>query len=288
MLAVLKKEFKSYFITPVGYVFMGLFLLIGGITFVAGNIFTLSENFAAGTLGSLIFIFILVIPLLTMRIFTEEQRQGTEKLLMTAPLPTGQIVLGKFLGSVLIFLLTLMITVIYPIILSFHGRLEWPVIIGSYIGFFLLGCAFTSIGVYVSSLTESQASAAVVTLFLILITWLIDSISAHMPTSITSGVIFLLSLTLMLALYVYNSSQNLPVALLALGTGVLTTAVIFLMSRQIYIGLISNILKWFSLTSRFYNFPRGILKLSDIIYYLSFCGFFLFLTNRRIERKRWS
>nr|WP_319777128.1 ABC transporter permease [uncultured Sphaerochaeta sp.] len=288
MLAVLKKEFKTYFITPVGYIFMGLFLLIAGITFVTGNVFSMNENYAQGTLSGLIMVFVLAIPLLTMRIYTEEQRQKTEQLLMTAPVPTWQIVLGKFLAASLLFGLTLVITVIFPILLSFHGRMEWAVIIGTYIGFFLLGCAFTSIGVFVSSLTDSQASAAIITLFLVLITWMVDFIASYMPKSSLSGIVFALAIAVILALLVYNSSRNIPVSVIILAAGLVIIGLIFLISRDVFPGLITKTLQWFSLTSRFSDFPRGILKLADMVYYLSFCGFFIYLTSRRIEKKRWS
>ncbi len=288
MLAVLKKEFKTYFITPVGYIFMGLFLLIAGITFTTGNVFSMSEDYANGTLSGLIIVFVLAIPLLTMRIYTEEQRQKTEQLLLTAPVPTWQVVLGKFFAACLLFGLTLVVTVIFPVILSFHGRMEWAVIIGSYIGFFLLGCAFTSIGVFVSSLTESQASAAIITLFLVLITWMIDFIAGYMPQSNLSGIIFAAAIAVILGLLVYNSSRNLTVSGLVILGGLLIAGAILLIRREVFTSLITKSLNWFSLTSRFYNFPRGILKLSDIVYYLSFCGFFVYLTSRKIEKKRWS
>jgi ABC-2 type transport system permease protein len=288
MLAVLKKEFKTYFITPVGYIFMGLFLLIAGITFVTGNVFTMNEDYANNTLGGLIMVFILAIPLLTMRIYTEELRQKTDQLLMTAPVPTWQVVVGKFLAASLLFCLTLLITVIYPIILSFHGRMEWSVIAGTYIGFLLLGCAFTSMGVFVSSLTDSQASAAIITLFLVLVTWMVDFISSYMPQSNLSGIVFALSLAVILAILVYNSSRNFIVSGAVLLAGLIVAGVIFLVNKEVFTGLITKSLEWFSLTARFYNFPRGILKLSDIVYYLSFCGFFIYLTSRKIEKKRWS
>lgn len=288
MLAVLKKEFKTYFITPVGYIFMGLFLLISGITFVTGNVFTMSEDYANGTLAGLIMVFILAIPLLTMRIYTEEQRQKTDQLLMTAPIPTYQVVMGKFLAASLLFCLTLLVTVVYPIILDFHGQMDWSVIAGSYVGFLLLGCAFTSVGVFVSSLTESQASAAIITLFLVLVTWMIDFITSYMPQSNLSGIVFFAAIAVLLALLVYNSSRSFIVAGAVLLAGLLVVGGIFLINRETFTGIITKTLEWFSLTSRFYNFPRGILKLSDIVYYLSFCGFFVYLTTRKIEKKRWS
>jgi len=287
MLAVFRKEMLTYFTTAIGYIFMGVFLLISGILFTTSNIFGMSSDYAS-FLGGLIFIFLLVIPLLTMKILSEEKKQKTDQLLMTAPLGTGKIILGKYLAAVCLFLMTLIITGLYPLFLSFHGRMDTAQIFGTYIGFFLLGCSFISIGIFISALTDSQASAAILTFCVLIITWVIDFLGGFMPVSILSGLTFALILTALGALWMYNATKNIPSAVLVVLAGLAVSGAVYLINSELYINLIGRTFSWFSLTKRFNSFPMGILKLDAVIYYLSFSGFFLFLTTQRLEKQRWS
>jgi gliding motility-associated transport system permease protein len=287
MLAVFKKELLTYFTTSVGYIFMGVFLLISGVLFTIGNIFGMDSDYAT-FLGGLIMIFLLVVPLLTMKIYSEEKKQKTDQLLMTAPQSTSGIVVGKFLAAATLFFMTLLITGLYPIFLSFHTKMDTAQIIGTYIGFFLLGISFISIGVYISSLTDSQASAAILTFSVLIITWIVDFIGGFMPVSPLAGVVFALIITTLTAGWMYNATKNIPAAVLAVISGVIIISALYFINQDLFINLIARSLSWFSLTRRFSDFPMGILKLNAVIYYLSFSGFFLFLTSQRIEKQRWS
>ncbi len=287
MTAVFLKELRTYFTTPIGYIFMGVFLLISGILFTTSNVFAMNSDYSS-FLGSLIFIFLLVTPLLTMKILSEEKKQKTDQLLMTAPVSSGKVILGKFLGALTLYLMTLVITFIYPLFLSFHGRLDTAQIIGTYIGFFLLGGSFISIGIFVSSLSDSQASAAILTFCVLIITWIIDFLGGFMPQSIPSGLIFAFIIVLGAVAWMNNATRNIPSALLTGVAGILIIALIYLINKEVFINLISKTFTWFSLTKRFSDFPMGVLKLDAIVYYCSFCGFFLFLTTQKIEKQRWS
>ncbi|MDC7232598.1 MAG: ABC transporter permease [Spirochaetales bacterium] len=287
MLAVFRKELLTYFTTSVGYIFMGVFLLISGVLFTVGNIFGMSSDYSA-FLGGLIMIFLLVVPLLTMKIYSEEKRQKTDQLLMTAPQGTMGIVTGKFLAAGALFLLTLIITGLYPLLLSFHTKMDTAQIIGTYIGFFLLGLSFISIGIYVSSLTDSQAGAAILTFCVLIITWIIDFVASFMPVTPLAGAVFALIIMALAAGWMYNATKNIPSAVITAAVGVALTGILFLINQDLFINLIGKTLSWFSLTRRFSDFPLGILKLNAVIYYLSFSGFFLFLTTQRIEKQRWS
>ncbi len=287
MKAIFLKELRSYFTTAIGYVFMGVFLLIAGILLTTNILFTMNSNYSA-YLGSLIFIFLLVTPLLTMRILSEEKRQKTDQLLLTAPINAGSIVLGKYLAALTLFLITLGITLLFPLILSFHGRLDGAQIAGTYAGFFLLGASFISIGVFVSSLSDSQASAAILTFCLLIITWIIDFLGSFMPQSILSGVVFGVIVTVGITAWMYNATKNVPSAGLAFLTGALIIGILYLINKEVFANLIGRTFNWFSLTKRFTDFSLGILKLESLVYYISFCGFFLFLTTQKLEKQRWS
>ncbi|OQY31969.1 MAG: ABC transporter permease [Spirochaetaceae bacterium 4572_59] len=287
MLAVFLKELRTYFTTPIGYIFMGVFLLISGILFTTSNIFAMNSDYSS-FLGSLVFIFLLVIPLLTMKILSEERKQKTDQLLLTVPIATGKIITGKFLAAMALYLITMSVTFLYPLFLSFHGKLDAAQIIGSYIGFFLLGASFISIGIFVSSLSDSQASAAILTFCVLIITWIIDFLGGFMPQSIASAVIFTLIIVIGGAAWMYSTTKNTPAAALVILAGMILIGLLYLINKELFFNLIAKTFSWFSLTKRFSDFPMGILKLDAIVYYVSFCGFFLFLTTQRLEKQRWS
>jgi ABC-2 type transport system permease protein len=287
MLAIYKREMRTYLQTPIGYIFSSLFLLVAGLLFVLGNLFNLSPNYAP-FLSSILFIFLLVIPVLTMRLMTDEKRLHTDQLLLTSPVRITSIVLGKFFAAVTVFLVTMAITSLYPIIMSFYGDIDGWESVGSYIGFILLGCSFISIGLFISATTENQVIAAIVTFVALLLSWFMDFIAQGIPTDPTSAFIFVCVIIVGITVWLYFSTRNLlvPIVISLISIGV--ALVIFLVDQALYIGFIAKLLSWLSLVNRYNSFPRGILKFDAIIYYLSVCVLFVFLTVRLVEKKRWS
>ena len=179
MLAVWKRELQAYFRTPVAYIFMGVFLLVSGLFFTM-NLLAGSGAFAQ-LLSSLSFLFILVVPVLTMRLLSEERKNKTDQLLLTSPLSITAIVLGKFLAAMTVFALTLVCTFVYPIIITSFGCDIAIEAVSSYIGFFLLGTATIAIGMFISSLAENQATAAAATFGVLLLMWMINMLSSSVP-----------------------------------------------------------------------------------------------------------
>ncbi|NQT59406.1 MAG: ABC transporter permease [Bacteroidetes bacterium] len=287
MIAVYKKEIKSYFLTPGAYIFMGAFLLIAGLLFSLQNIFSGNSDYAS-FLSSLIFIFLLVVPILTMRLFTEEKRQKTDVLLLSSPVSISGIVLGKYLAAVTVFLLTLMITMLYPLFLSFHGRMDWAQIWGTYIGFFFLGSAFIAIGTFLSEVAESQTSAAILTFCGLLASWVIDYVRSFVPMSSMAGAVFILILAGIAIAVFQSKAQDWRISAAAALVAVVVALILYIVTPDVLYGLISKFIAWFSLTSRFQRFSMGILKLDAVVYYMSFSAFFLYATGSRIENRRWS
>ncbi len=178
MLAIWKREVQAYFYQPIAYVLIGLFFLISSIFYTLG---TIAGGYAEMNylLSNVIFILTFVIPILTMRILTEDRKNGTEVLLVTSPASVTQIVLGKFLASFSVFLVMFASTFIYTaIIFILGGKPEVPMLIGGYVAFFLIGACYTAIGVFASSLTESQIVSAIISFVFLLIVNLIDSLAA--------------------------------------------------------------------------------------------------------------
>lgn len=234
MLAVCKRELQSYFKTPIGYVFMGFFLLVGGLMFFFSNLASGSGN-VASMLGQFTTILMFLVPVLTMRLFSEERKNKSEQLLLTSPLSLTSIVVGKFLAAVAVYFVTLLITGLYILIIGVYGKIYWGETLTSYLGFFLMGCCYIAVGVLVSSMTENQVSAAVATFAINFLLWVIDSVIYVVPVQ-----------------------------------------------------FISDALAWLSLYQRYEVFTMAQLGFSGILYFISFCVVFLFLTVRVIDKRRWS
>ena len=211
MWAVFKKELKTYFLSPIGYITIGVFMLMYSIFFYLttisyGSVYLGDLYYATARYGLL-----LMIPLLTMRMFSEERKNGTEQLLLTSPRSVTSIVLGKFFAAVAIILITILFSIIYAVIISFFGDVAIPTLIVTMIGFLLLAMAAVSIGMLASSITENQIIATILTIGILVAPWflvdmseifssidLIDKFLSFATGSIAiADVISLLSITVM-------------------------------------------------------------------------------------------
>lgn len=161
--AVFRREFRSFFTSPLGYVILAVIFAVSGYYFTLFNMYLGSANLS--TVYSILYtVSMLALPILTMRLFSEEKRQRTDQALLTAPVSLTGIVMGKFLASLLIFAIGISITLVFAIIIAFQVTPDWLVIIGNYIGLLLLGGLIISIGLLISCLTESQLIAALGTM----------------------------------------------------------------------------------------------------------------------------
>lgn len=177
MWAVLKKEFKTYFLSPIGYVFIGIFLAMFSILFYITTIYQGMTTFQYVFYYSAIYTLIFIVPLLTMRMFAEERKNGTEQLLMTSPRSMIGITLGKFLAAVGVIIITELLTFIYLAILCYFKVPDMPIVLTAMFGFLLMSMAYTAFGMFISSLTENQIIAAIVTIAAFVLTWLAPNIS---------------------------------------------------------------------------------------------------------------
>ncbi len=248
MFAIYKKEMRSYFTNPIGYVFSGIFLLFSAILFNYTTL--LSKSYDTSTYFTLmIYAFVILIPLLTMRLFSEEKKMRTEQLLLTAPVTITGMVMGKFCAALTLFLGCLGISCInliplYAVAAAEKNALGYdttyvgPVtseIVGCLIGIILIGAAFIAIGTLISSLSENQLAAAIITMAVI-------------------------------------------IAFVGIG----------IFSSFIDVYAIRLVLSWISVSSRFSNFAGGLFDIGAVIYFASLIFIFLFLTVRVYEKRRWS
>jgi ABC-2 type transport system permease protein len=287
MLAVLGKEFRTYFYSATGYVFMGVFLLICGIFFVNYNLLPASPLYS-NVLGSMTFIFLLLVPILTMKLLAEEKYLKTDQLLFTSPLSISEIVVGKYLASVALFFATLLVTLIFPMILSLYGSIAVGEITAGYIGFALMGVALISIGVFVSSLTENQVVSAVASFGALLFIWILEWIQQSLPADSKSGALFAGIIVAGVAVLLYLGTKNFIIAAVEFLIGAAVILFLFFKNEVLFKGLMSKFFRWISLTARFDNFSMGIIDIASVVFYISFAAAFIYLTIGVIEKRRWS
>lgn len=184
MWAIIKKEVKTYFLSPIGYVFIGIFLLAFSISFnlelgYSNGIIDFQKIFVyIFTYLPTILVFAFLIPMLTMRSFSEERKNGTEQLLLTSPVSVTKIVLAKFISALAIVLVALLCTLLYMSIICFFGTPDIPAALVTILGFVLLCMAYISFGIFASSLTENQIIAAMISIITFVITWVLPELIA--------------------------------------------------------------------------------------------------------------
>lgn len=249
--SITKKELVSYFTSPIAYIVIAIFILLSGFFFyslvwwfntqamqMAQNPYyfqqvNINQMVFAPLFHNLSIILLLMLPVVSMRLFSEEKKMGTEELLFTSPVSVIQIILGKYLASLVVLLAMLVLSAIPTIFTFIHGNPEpVPYLLG-YLGLFLLGAAFLALGLFWSALTENQIVSAVLTFGTLLLFWVLS--------------------------WAAYSAR----------------------------GLWQDVLNYLSFFEHFDGMTKGILDTSDLVYYLSFAFFGLFLTHSVIQFRRW-
>ncbi|MDR1467259.1 MAG: ABC transporter permease [Oscillospiraceae bacterium] len=235
MVTILKRELESFFFSAIGYMVMTFLFMFTALFFFFTSI---AENTAnlVGTFNAIFSLAAFFSPIITMRLFSEETNKKTDQILLTSPIKLSSIVLGKYFASILLYLACISMTLVYALVISKFTTPEWPIIFTSFLGIFLVGSAFISMGMFFSSLTENQVVAVVVTLVVNIAILIMDAMSSAIPVK------FLI-----------------------------------------------DFLKNLSFSGHYFqSFPLGMLKLKDMVFFLSVDLIFIFLTTRALERKRWS
>jgi ABC-2 type transport system permease protein len=183
VLFIFNKEFRDYFISPIAYIVIALFLVVTGWLFFS-VFFAQGQADMRRFFNLLPFLYALVVPVITMRLFSEELNVGSYELLLTLPVTFRDIILGKFFAALAFLAAILLPTVVYAIFISFIGDLDWGVILGSYIGAIFLGGAYAAIGLFASSLTRNQIIAAIVAMVICVLLVIVDQMLFFFPQSI--------------------------------------------------------------------------------------------------------
>nr|MBI3612851.1 ABC transporter permease subunit [Nitrospirota bacterium] len=250
--AIVAKELRSYFVSPIVYVVGAVFLLIFGVLSYLAVVnagaqavrlmqiqgaaaqLNLNDLVFRPTFYSIAIILLLILPLLTMRLFAEERKLRTFELLMTSPIGINEMVVGKFLGAYAIFLGLLGLSGIVPVILSFYSSFDWNPVLTGYLGLALLGALFLATGVLASALTENQIVAAFLSFGLLILVWLLGGVGSVLGDTPWG-----------------------------------------------------NILSYLSFIEHYDRFVRGLVDTKDLVYYSSGMLLMLFLAHRVVESQRW-
>ena len=287
MRAVFMRELTSYFHSVSGYVFGAFLLFFAGIYCMVYNIQSALTNFEY-VLGGMSFVFLVIVPVLTMRVLAEERRQKTDQLLYSLPISMTQVVLGKYAALLVVFLIPLGIISLYPVILTAFGNVHLPTAFAAVIGFFFLGAALISIGMYISSVTESQAVAAGLCFVVMLVNYFISSLADLASASALGSLGALVAVFLIIGGIIYFMTKNLFAALVATAMMVGGVMIVFAFQSSVFEGLFPEIMESLSLFERFYSLLNGVFDLTSIVYYISVTGVFLFLCVQSMEKGRWS
>ncbi|MBE7022272.1 MAG: ABC transporter [Ruminococcaceae bacterium] len=184
MTAIYKRELRSYFKNPVGYIFLSAFIFFASLMFVFINLNS-QQTSLSGFFSNVSLIFVFVIPVLTMRLFSEERKSKTDQLLLTAPVRVTDIVFGKFLAAATVLLIGVVATMLFIPIMERYGTPDVTESLVGYFGLLLMGLLFVSLGMFMSSITESQVIAAVSTLVIIFFLWFIGGLSLQFSEMLT-------------------------------------------------------------------------------------------------------
>lgn len=287
MIAVYKRELKSYFTGISGYIFVAFILLFTGIFAMVIN-FNGRYPYFEYVLGNMSFVYLIVIPILTMRVISEERRQKTDQLLYSLPIEISRVVWGKYFAMLTVLLIPMVIMCIYPVFLSFYGTVNLIVSYSSIFAFFLLGAALIAVGLFLSSLTENQIVSAVLSFGATLLIYLMSSLSSYVPSTALGSFIGFTAVIIVFGLVVYAMTKNSTVGI---SSGIVlegALAAIYFIKPALLEGVFKNLLKGLSLFSHMNNFINGIFDLTSIVYYLSIIFLFVFFAVQSMEKRRWS
>lgn len=287
MIAVFKHELRSYFHSLTAYVFGAFLLVFVGIGSVLYNLQAAVSNFEfVLSFGAMIFV--VIVPILTMRVIAEERRQKTDQLLYALPITTTQVILGKYLALLVVYLVPLCIISFYPLIFSRFGDVYLLTSYGSIVAFFVMGAALIALGVFISSLTDNQGFAAGIGIAAILLNYYSVSLSESVSSTAFGSLIALVVLIVLLGFVIHHLTKNealsWAVTLVLYAAAMLT----YWLDSTKFEGLLPAIMTKLSLFERFNVFVNGVFDMTGIVYYASVIALFLFLSVQSLEKRRYN
>ncbi len=287
MKAVYLRELRSYFTTVFAYLRLAVMLLLVGIFAYILHFIQKYPNFEL-TLYSVQFVYLLVIPILTMRAFSEERKNRTAELLYTLPLRLSGVVLGKYFALVTVIAVPCALFAVYPLVLSRFGTIELVSAYGAILGFFLLGAALAAAGMLLSALCGGRTVSAILIFAVLYFFYLANDLAAYVPADAYSSFLCFLVLVLLFAVVIFFLTKS---AAFSAGLAILCElglTALYFFKTALFENAFPGVMGALAVFSRFDGFASGIFDLAAVVYFLSFSALFLFLTTLVLEKRRWS
>ena len=287
MIAVWKHELKNYFHSLTAYVFGAFLLAFTGIGAMLYNIQAAVSNFEyVLSFGSLVFV--VIVPVLTMRVIAEERRQKTDQLLYSLPITTTQVIAGKYLALLVVYLIPLCVISLYPLVFAQFGEVCLLTAYGSIFAFFVLGAALIALGVFISSLMDNQGLAAGIGVAVILLNYYSVSLSEYVSATAAGSAIALAVIALLLGVVIRYLTRNGNLAYWVSFILIFGITALYVLDSTMFEGLLPNIMEKLSLFERFNVFVNGIFDMTAIVFYITVIAFFLFLSVQSLEKRRYN
>ena len=287
MTAVLKHELKNYFHSLTAYVFGAGLLLAVGLGALRYNLQAAVSNFEFA-LSYFSIVLAVIVPILTMRVIAEERKQRTDQLLYALPITTTQVIVGKYLALLTVYLIPLCVIAVYPLIFSRFGDVYLLTSYGSILAFFLMGAALIALGVFISSLTDNQGFAAGIGIAVILLNYYSVSLSEYVSSTVFGSVAALCVLVLALGAVIKYLTKNENLAYAVCFVLIAAIAIVAFTDNTKFEGLLPAVMTRLSLFDRFTGFVNGVFDLTSVVYYASVAVFFLFLSVQSLEKRRYN
>lgn len=285
--AIFRHELRNYFHSLTAYVFGAFLLAVVGLGSVLYNLQAAVSNFEF-VLSFASIIFVVIVPILTMRTLAEERRQRTDQLLYSLPITTTQVVLGKYFALLVAYLIPLAVVSLYPLLFSQFGEVYLPTSYGSLFAFFMMGAALLAVGMFLSSLTDNQGFAAGIGIAAILLNYYSVSLAEYTSSTAMGSLIALYVIALLLGVVIHNLTRNENLAYGVTLVLIAALSVAYFVNSSAFEGLLPDIMTKLSLFRQFNSFVNGAFDLTAIVYYVSVMGFFLFLSVQSMEKRRYN
>lgn len=285
--AIFRHELRNYFHSLTAYVFGAFLLAVVGLGSVLYNLQAAVSNFEF-VLSFASIIFVVIVPILTMRTLAEERRQRTDQLLYSLPITTTQVVLGKYFALLVVYLIPLAVVSLYPLLFSQFGEVYLPTSYGSLFAFFMMGAALLAVGMFLSSLTDNQGFAAGIGIAAILLNYYSVSLAEYTSSTAMGSLIALYVIALLLGVVIHNLTRNENLAYGVTLVLIAALSVAYFVNSSAFEGLLPDIMTKLSLFRQFNSFVNGAFDLTAIVYYVSVMGFFLLLSVQSMEKRRYN
>ena len=280
MKAIFNREFKSYFTSMIGPVFVAALVLVTGIYFMVYNM-SYGYPYFAYTLSASAIVFVLTVPLLTMRSFSEERHSKTDQLLLTSPVSVTQIVLGKFFSMTAVVAIPCVIFCLCPLIIKSTGTAYFLVDYSTILVYFLIGCAYVAIGMLISAMTESVIIAAVGTIITLL--------SQYVPNTAIASLIGCLILLVLLCVIVYVMTKSNAATFGLLIGGAAVLIILYVVKPALFEGLVPGMIENIAFAKVMTSFVSDyVFDVKGVVELISICAACIFLTTQVIQKRRWS